>query len=52
MTFKVKFFGAKSVRGEQVKQIKMEVESNDRSKVEEVLKYKHGYVVINGLKIR
>lgn len=49
MKFKVKFFGAKYSKGEQVKLVKTEVEAEDRSKVESVLR--KTYSVINGLKI-
>ena len=49
--FKVKFFGSKH-RKEQIKQVKnLVVEADNRDKVEEVLRYNHGYQVINGLKI-
>ena len=49
--FKVKFFGSKH-RKEQIKQVKnLVVEAESRDKVEEVLRYNHGYQVINGLKI-
>lgn len=51
MKYKVKFFGSKE-RKEQIKQIKnLIVEAQSRDKVEEVLRYKHGYEVINSLKI-
>ena len=49
--FTVKFFGSKDNR-EQLKQVKMGVESQDKASVERTLKLKHGYVHINGLKIR
>lgn len=49
--FKVKFFGSLNQK-EQIKQVKMEVEADDRSSVEDRLKYYYGYQVINGLKIR
>lgn len=48
--FKVKFFGSKN-RKEQIKQVKTEVESESRSKVEDILRHSYGYEVINGLKI-
>lgn len=48
--FKTKFFGSKN-RKEQIKQVKMFVEAPDRDKVEEILRYKHGYKMIHGLKI-
>lgn len=48
--FKVKFFGSKN-RKEQIKQVKIEVEAESRSKVEDVLRHSYGYEVINGLKI-
>ena len=48
--FKVKFFGSKN-RKEQIKLVKTEVEAESRDKVEEVLRYKERYEVINGLKI-
>ena len=48
--WKIKFFGSKN-RKEQIKQVKMFVEAPDRDKVEEILRYKHGYKMIHGLKI-
>ena len=50
MVWKIKFFGSKS-RKEQIKQVKMTLEANDRDKVETILRQKYGYEVINGLKI-
>ena len=50
--FAVKFFGARKERGEQVKQVKLEVDANLKSDVEFVLRHQYGYKVINGLKIR
>lgn len=49
-TYKVKFFGSMQER-QQIKQQKMEVEAEDRSKVESALR-KLGWKVINGLKIQ
>lgn len=49
-TFKVKFFGSKKMRT-QIVQIKMEVEAEDRSRVEDRLRHFYKYQVINGLKI-
>lgn len=49
--FKVKFFGSKN-RKEQITQVKnLVVEAEKREKVEDVLRHKYGYEVINGLKI-
>lgn len=48
--FKIKFFGSKSPK-EQIKQVKMVVEAENREKVENVLRRQYGYKVINGLKI-
>ena len=49
--FKVKFFGSKN-RKEQIKQVKnLVVEAEKRELVEDVLRHKYGYEVINGLKI-
>ena len=49
MKFKVKFFGAKAAKGEQVKLVRTELEASERSAVERELKKQ--YKVINGLKI-
>ena len=49
--FNVKFFGSKN-RKEQIKQVKTVVQATNKSEVESVLRYKLGYEVINGLKIR
>ena len=49
--YKVKFFGSKKYK-EQLQQVKMEVETRSRAEVENVLRYKYGFVNINGLKIR
>ena len=48
--WKVKFFGAKA-RKEQIVQVKMVVEAGAKERVEEVLRNRYGYKVINGLKI-
>jgi hypothetical protein len=48
--FKVKFFGSKN-RKEQIKQVKMEIDAENRYTVETVLRHKYGYEIINGLKI-
>lgn len=48
--FKIKFFGSKSPK-EQIKQVKMVVEAENREKVESVLRRQYGYKIINGLKI-
>lgn len=49
--FKVKFFGSKN-RKEQIKQVKnLIVDAPKREAVEDVLRYRYGYEVINGLKI-
>ncbi len=48
--WKVKFFGAKA-RKEQIVQVKMVVEAGAKDRVEEVLRNKYGYKVINALKI-
>ena len=48
----VKFFGSKNKR-EQIRQVKnMIVTASRATEVEEILRYKYGYEVINGLKIR
>lgn len=48
----VKFFGSKN-KHEQIRQVKnMIVTASRASEVEEVLRHKYGYVVINGLKIK
>lgn len=49
--FNVKFFGSKN-RKEQIKQVKTVVQATSKGEVESVLRYKLGYEVINGLKIR
>lgn len=50
--FKVKFFGSKG-RKEQIKQVKnMIVSASRATEVEDVLRHRYGYEVINGLKIR
>ena len=48
--WKVKFFGSKK-RKEQIKQVKTVIEANSRENVEENIRQKLGYEVINGLKI-
>ena len=48
----VKFFGSKNER-EQIRQVKnMIVSASRATEVEDVLRHKYGYEVINGLKIR
>ena len=48
----VKFFGSKNKR-EQIKQVKNMIVSASRpTEVEDVLRHRYGYEVINGLKIR
>lgn len=48
----VKFFGSKNKR-EQIRQVKnMIVSASRANEVEDVLRHKYGYEVINGLKIR
>ena len=48
----VKFFGSKN-KHEQIRQVKnMIVTASRATEVEEILRYKYGYEVINGLKIR
>lgn len=48
----VKFFGSKN-RREQIRQVKnMIVLASRATEVEDVLRHKYGYEVINGLKIR
>lgn len=48
----VKFFGSEN-KHEQIRQVKnMIVTASRASEVEEVLRHKYGYEVINGLKIR
>ena len=48
----VKFFGSKN-RREQIKQVKnMIVQASRATEVEDILRHKYGYEVINGLKIR
>lgn len=48
----VKFFGSKN-RREQIKQVKnMIVQASRATEVEDILRHKYGYKVINGLKIR
>lgn len=51
-TYKVKFFGAKREKHEQVQQVKLEIEAKSASEIEEILRYQYGYKVINGMKIR
>lgn len=48
--WKVKFFGAKQ-RREQITQVRMIVEAGARDRVEDTLRQRYGYQVINGLKI-
>lgn len=48
--FKVKFFGAKAERHEQVKQIKTIIDAEKAGDVEGILRKTYG--VVNGLKIR
>ena len=50
MQFKVKFFGSKEYKG-QIVQVKMTVEAHSKDAVEDVLRARHGYQKINGLKI-
>lgn len=50
-TYNVKFFGSKEHRG-QIKQVKTVVNAPSAAEVEDVLRGKYGYKVINGLKIR
>ena len=48
----VKFFGSKN-KHEQIKQVKnMIVSASRATEIEDVLRHKYGYEVINGLKIR
>lgn len=48
----VKFFGSKN-KHEQIKQVKnMIIQASRATEVEEILRHKYGYDVINGLKIR
>lgn len=48
----VKFFGSTEER-EQIKLVKyLVVSANNNSEIEDVLRHKYGYKVINGLKIR
>lgn len=48
----VKFFGSKNKR-EQIRQVKnMIVSASRATEVEDVLRHRYGYEVINGLKIR
>lgn len=47
--FKVKFFGAKKAKHEQIRLVKCEVECEDRNSVESKLHLQ--YAVINSLKI-
>lgn len=48
----VKFFGSKN-KHEQIRQVKnMIVTASRATEVEDVLRHKYGYEVINGLKIR
>jgi hypothetical protein len=51
-TYRVKFFGAKQEKHEQVRQVKLVVEAKSASEIEEILRHQYGYKVINGLKIR
>lgn len=48
--WKVKFFGARA-RKEQIVQVKMLVEASSKDRIEDILRIKYGYKVINGLKI-
>ena len=50
MLYKVKFFGSTD-KHVQLKQVKMVVQCDKEEDVEDVLRYKMGYEVINGLKI-
>lgn len=50
--YRVKFFGAKQEKHEQVRQVKLDIEAPSAQKVEDLLRYRYGYKVINGLKIR
>lgn len=49
--FRAKFFGSKQ-RKEQIKQITLIVEAEEKGNIEDKLRYRYGYEVINGLKIR
>ena len=47
----IKFFGSKD-KHEQIRQVKnMIVTASRASEIEDILRHKYGYVVINGLKI-
>lgn len=50
--YRVKFFGAKKEKHEQLRQVKLDVEAENAKQVEEILRCEYGYKVINGLKIR
>ena len=52
MIYRVKFFGAKQERHEQLKQIKLTIEARDAEHLMSLLRNRYGYKVINGLKIR
>lgn len=48
----VKFFGSKN-KHEQIRQVKnMIISAAEAAEVEDILRYKYGYEVINSLKIR
>lgn len=49
--WKIKFFGSMN-RKEQVKMIKTVIAAPKSSDIEDLLRHKYGYQVINGLKIR
>lgn len=50
-TYNVKFFGSKEHKG-QIKQVKLTVDAPSAADVENALRGRYGYRVINGLKIR
>ena len=49
--WKIQFFGSMN-RKEQVKMIKTVIAATKSSDIEDLLRHKYGYQVINGLKIR
>lgn len=49
--YKVKFFGSKE-RHTQIQRITMNIQARTTGEIEELLRHKHRYVIINSLKIR
>ena len=49
--YKVKFFGSKKERS-QIRLEKLSIETSTMDNVEDILRHKFGFKVINGLKIK